>query len=121
MSYNREYKSSVFAMLYEDNINVGSGTVTITGKGNYTGSVSKTFKIEKAAFPAKAQFKYDTVEDRSYTGTATGTFEIGNDFSKATVTYKGKKVVIKGVKKGTAKVTVTTKNGGKNVITVTVK
>ena len=39
----------------------------------------------------------------------------------ATVTYKGKKVVIKGVKKGTAKVTVTTKNGGKNVITVTVK
>ena len=39
----------------------------------------------------------------------------------ATVTYKGKKVVIKGVKKGTAKVTVTTKNGGKNVITETVK
>ena len=39
----------------------------------------------------------------------------------ATATVKGKKVVIKGVKKGTAKITVTTKNGGKNVITVTVK
>ena len=37
------------------------------------------------------------------------------------VSKSGKTVTIKGVKVGKAKVTITTKNGGKNVITVTVK
>ena len=34
---------------YSNNTEVGTATVKITGKGNYTGSVSKTFKIKKAA------------------------------------------------------------------------
>ena len=34
---------------YSDNINVGAGTVTITGAGEYVGSVIKTFQITSAA------------------------------------------------------------------------
>ena len=34
-----------FTVAFSNNTNVGTATVTVTGKGNYTGSVSKTFKI----------------------------------------------------------------------------
>lgn len=33
---------------YTDNINAGTATVTVTGKGNFTGTASKTFTINKA-------------------------------------------------------------------------
>ena len=33
---------------YSDNINVGTGTIKVTFMGNYTGSISKTFKITPA-------------------------------------------------------------------------
>lgn len=36
---------------YSNNVNAGTATVTITGSGNYTGSVNKTFTIEKAEAP----------------------------------------------------------------------
>ena len=41
---------------YSDNINAGTASVTISGKGNYTDTVVKTFTIEKAAqnFTVKA-------------------------------------------------------------------
>lgn len=34
---------------YADNVNVGAGTVTVTGAGEYVGSVIKTFQITSAA------------------------------------------------------------------------
>ncbi len=34
-----------YTVSYKNNKNVGVGTITVTGKGSYTGSVSKTFKI----------------------------------------------------------------------------
>ena len=34
-----------YTVKYANNVNVGLATVTITGKGSYTGSVSKSFKI----------------------------------------------------------------------------
>lgn len=34
-----------YTVEYADNVNAGTGTVTVTGKGNYTGSVTKTFTI----------------------------------------------------------------------------
>ena len=33
---------------YSNNVNVGTATVTVTGKGNYTGSKSTNFKINAA-------------------------------------------------------------------------
>ena len=38
-----------YAVAYKNNVNAGTASVTITGKGNYTGSVTKTFTIKKAA------------------------------------------------------------------------
>ncbi|WP_099467931.1 fibronectin type III domain-containing protein [Konateibacter massiliensis] len=37
-----------YDLSYSNNINLGTATVTATGKGNYTGSISKTFKISIA-------------------------------------------------------------------------
>ena len=38
-----------YTVSYTNNVNAGTATVTITGKGNYTGSVSKNFTINKAS------------------------------------------------------------------------
>ena len=46
-------KDQDYEVSYSDNVNVGENTakVTITGKGNYTGSVDKTFSISAATTP----------------------------------------------------------------------
>ena len=36
-----------YTVSYSNNVNEGTATVTITGKGNYTGTINKTFVIEK--------------------------------------------------------------------------
>ena len=73
-----------YTVSYSNNTKVGTAKVTITGKGNYTGSVSKTFKI-------KNNFKKATVSgisNKSYTGK--------NITQSITVKYNGKTL-----KKGT--------------------
>ena len=49
--YNGETLLAVkdYTAEYKDNVNAGTATVTVTMKGNYSGSASKTFTIEKAA------------------------------------------------------------------------
>jgi len=37
-----------YEVSYEDNVNAGTAKITVTGKGNYSGTVSETFTIEKA-------------------------------------------------------------------------
>ena len=67
-----------YIVSYSNNTKVGTATVKITGKGNYTGSVSKTFKI-------KNNFKKATVSgisNKSYTGK--------NITQSITVKYNGK-------------------------------
>lgn len=52
--------------LYENNVNVGTAKLTVIGKGNYTGSISETFKItEKSIADAVV-----AVENQAYTGKA---------------------------------------------------
>ena len=63
---------------YSNNTKVGTATVKITGKGNYTGSVSKTFKI-------KNNFKKATVS-----GISTKAFTGKNITQSITVKYNGK-------------------------------
>ena len=38
-----------YTVTYSNNTNAGTATVTVTGKGNYTGSASKNFTINKAS------------------------------------------------------------------------
>ena len=45
--------SSDYTVTYSNNIKVGTATVTITGKGNYAGTLKKTFTIKLGAATAK--------------------------------------------------------------------
>ena len=67
-----------YTVSYSNNTKVGTAKVTITGKGNYTGSVSKTFKI-------KNNFKKATVS-----GISTKAFTGKNITQSITVKYNGK-------------------------------
>ncbi len=91
-----------YTVSYLNNTKVGTAKVTITGKGNYTGSVSKTYSI-------KNNFKKATVSgisNKSYTGK--------NITQSITVKYNGKTL-----KKGTD-YTVSYSNN-KSIGTATVK
>ena len=52
-----------YDVAYSDNVNAGEATVTLTGKGNYTGTVTKHFDIAKAEVAAPA-----SVASKAYTG-----------------------------------------------------
>ena len=91
-----------YTVSYSNNTKVGTATVKITGKGNYTGSVSKTFKI-------KNNFKKATVS-----GISTKAFTGKNITQSITVKYNGKTL-----KKGTD-YTVSYSNN-KSIGTATVK
>ena len=67
-----------YTVSYSNNTKVGTATVKITGKGNYTGSVSKTYSI-------KNNFKKATVS-----GISTKTFTGKNITQSITVKYNGK-------------------------------
>ena len=67
-----------YTVSYSNNTKVGTAKVTIKGKGNYTGSVSKTFKI-------KNKFKKATVS-----GISTKAFTGKNITQSITVKYNGK-------------------------------
>ena len=91
-----------YTVSYSNNTKVGTAKVTITGKGNYTGSVSKTYSI-------KNNFKKATISgisNKSYTGK--------NITQSITVKYNGKTL-----KKGTD-YTVSYSNN-KSIGTATVK
>ena len=91
-----------YTVSYSNNTKVGTATVKITGKGNYTGSVSKTFKI-------KNNFKKATVS-----GISTKAFTGKNITQSITVKHNGKTL-----KKGTD-YTVSYSNN-KSIGTATVK
>ena len=95
-------KDTDYTVSYSNNTKVGTATVKITGKGNYTGSVSKTYSI-------KNNFKKATVS-----GISTKAFTGKNITQSITVKYNGKTL-----KKGTD-YTVSYSNN-KKVGTATVK
>ncbi len=92
---------------YANNTNAGTGTVKISGKGYYTGTVSRSFKIKPASITAASA---GPIADQTYTGaeikpapvlTFNGkTLKVGTDY---TLSYSKNKAV------GTGTVTVTGK------------
>lgn len=53
VSYEQQsLTSSDYDLSYSNNVNAGTATVTITGKGNFAGSVTRTFSIQKAEAPS---------------------------------------------------------------------
>lgn len=53
--------ASGYDVEYASNINAGTATVTVTGKGNYTGSKSANFQISKAQGSVTAQVTTNTI------------------------------------------------------------
>ena len=56
-----------YALSYSNNTNAGTATVTITGMGNYTGTVSKNFTISAASI---ANATVTGISNKTYTGSA---------------------------------------------------
>lgn len=61
-----------YTIAYKNNVKQGTATVTITGKGNYTGTITKTFTItEKAQWvKSNGKWKYKTSAGTFYKSTA---------------------------------------------------
>ena len=74
-----------------DFTNAGKHTVTVTGKGNYTGTVTKEYAISKADVPA-GNLAYTPPADLLYTGQSkTAAVTVNNLTGIGTVTVKYKK------------------------------
>ena len=126
-----------YTLAYRNNVNAGIATVTVTGRGSYTGARAVTFRITKAANGmvakatkrtvklAKVRKKKQTVASLGVTG-AQGRLSFANvstakKAKKLKVSLKtGKITVPKGTKKGTYRVKVrVTATGDANHETVT--
>ena len=112
-----------YTVTYSNNVNVGTAKVIVTGKGNYTGTVTKEFTIMKAApgqgvkdlsqctvMLNKSSYTYD---GKAKTPTVTvkdgaAALKEGTDY---TVTYSN------NINAGAAKVTVTGKGNYKGTVT----
>ena len=112
-----------YTVAYSKNVNAGKAKVTVTGKGNYTGTAAGTFTIAKAAQPLKVtgktvKIKKKTIKKKAKKldvskvlavsgakGKVTYTKVKGNKKIKISETT-GKVTVKKKLKKGTYKVKV---------------
>lgn len=105
-----------YDVAYSDNINAGTATVTITGKGAYTGTVIKTFTIKKAENSISQKTKYG----KTYS-TKKQTIQLAKTakYEKAKLTYKASNSKIKV--SSTGLVTIPAKFSGKFTITITSK
>ena len=74
-------KDSDFTVKYSSNKKVGTATVTIKGKGAFTGTAKAHFKVKKAK---ASKFKVATIAARTYTGKLVQ--------PRPKVTFKGKKL-----------------------------
>ncbi len=105
-----------YTVSYHNNTKVGTANVTVTGKGNYTGSKSVTFAIVKA--PEQEQQGTSITCKKTLYHVAYGKkpFKI-NASSKSKLSYTSNKPKIATVGKSTGKVTIK----GTGVATITVK
>lgn len=104
-----------YDVVYSNNVNAGTATVMVRGKGNYCGMKKATFKITPIATLNKVKFNLDK-SSVPYTGTA---YEIGKGID-VTAEFGGKALVKdvdytcsykKNTDAGTATVTFTGKGG----------
>ncbi len=75
-----------YKVSYKNNVNPGTATITITGMGNYAGTITKTFKIYDPNAPVEiTEANISGIEDKYYTGK-----EITQ---KLSITFDGKTLV----------------------------
>lgn len=126
-------KNTDFTVSYSNNVNAGTATVTVKGKGNYSGSVKKKYTITKAKQPLTVKgktitVKYSKVKKAKQNISQAKAFTISNNQGKVTfekidagssaklTVGKGGKITLKKkAAKGTYKIKVkVTAAGNKN-------
>ena len=106
-------KNKDYTISYKNNKNAGTATITIQGKGKYSGTIKKTFKIKKQSFK---KVKISSIPTQEYTGKPI--------MPKFKVTYNGKTVNRKyysviysnNVKEGKATMTITGRGNFKGTV-----
>ena len=101
-----------YTLSYANNTNAGTATVKITGMGNYTGTISKTFTISQAvpALTFASTSITKTTQDAEFTNALT-------KITDGTVTFKSSNTSVATVNSTSGKVTI--KGAGTTVITAT--
>lgn len=66
-----------YTLSYSNNVNVGTASVTIKGKGNYRGSVTKNFKIYKDTFKAGTYMASSALKNNFVMDVAGGSMSAG--------------------------------------------
>lgn len=108
-------KGTDYTVKYTNNKKVGTAKVTITGKGNYTGTLTKTFKITKITPTFTGKTNYIKKQgDKAFT--LNTKLKKGKTFTK--LTYKSSNTKVATVNNA-GKVTI--KKAGKAVIIITAK
>ena len=69
------YSADDYDVTYENNIRVGTATATVHFKGNYSGTVSKTFQITSKALTVSGVVASNKVYDGTTTATITATLQ----------------------------------------------
>ncbi len=113
-----------YTLTYSNNVKVGTATITITGKGNYKGTIKKTFKI------TLSKGKVYVVKNIKYKVTKVGTSGkgtvsvVGTKYKKNNKRFKkltiGSTVNIGGVKYKVTEIGNNAFKGYKNLRTVTI-
>ena len=116
-SDGRVLSTSYYTAKYSNNVKAGKGKITVTGKGEYTGTITGTFVIEPKALETSM---VGAVKAQTYTGAALTPAVTVTDGSTAlaagtdyTVTYTN------NTNAGTATIKVTGKGNYKGTVTVT--
>lgn len=130
-------KDTDYTVSYKNNKNAGNAAITITGKGGYTGTLTKTFKINKAGNPMTVSAKNTVTANSKKKTTIKNAITVKKAQGKVSYSTNNKKVTVsggaitvaKGLKKGktyTIKITITAKgnnnyNSKKLVKTIKIK
>lgn len=97
-----------YSVFYQNNVNVGIATVLVSGKGNYEGTIEKTFSILKGTPIIRANSITKSYRSKAFSlGAATNSEAkltyVSNNTKTATVDSKGK---VKPKKYGQATITI---------------
>lgn len=97
-----------YTVKYSNNINAGTATVTVIGIGNYTGTLTKTFIINKAQQTVNATISSNAIDIGNTSEiTASGQGTISYTSSNTNVATVNNSGIVTGISAGTATITVT--------------
>lgn len=120
-------KDTDYTVEYSNNTNAGTATVTVKGIGNYTGTLTKTFTINKAPQTINATISSNTLnvgDTSKITASSQGTISYSS--SNTNVAIVSSSGIVTGISAGTATITVTAAgnsnyNSASKTLSITVK